>query len=96
MVKNGYNYALSDLATTFQGSKSGKKVCCATYVSWVLQETGYLSDSEHTNGATPLYSTLVNKGWKQVSSISNAQPGDIFFYSKDGRRCILSYRYLCR
>lgn len=81
MVKNKYRYSLTELANTFQSSKSGKKVCCATYVSWVLQESGYLSVREHTNGATPLYSKLKNKGWKEVSSLSSAKPGDIFFYS---------------
>ena len=88
MSKNKYSYSTtgSELASTFKGSKSKKKVCCATYVSWVLQESGYLSDSEHTNGATSLYSLLVNKGWKQVSSVSNAKAGDIFFYSDNGNK----------
>lgn len=85
MVKNKYRYSqnASELANTFQSSKSGKKVCCATYVSWVLQESGYLLNSEHTNGATPLYSKLKNKGWKEVSSFSSAKSGDVFFYWDD-------------
>lgn len=85
MVKNKYMYSLSgsELANTFQSSKSKKKVCCATYVSWVLQESGYLSASDHTNGATSLYSILKNKGWKEVSSFSSAKAGDVLFYSRD-------------
>ena len=69
---------------TFEKSKIGyHNVCCATYVSWVLQDTKHISASEHTNGATPLYSLLKGKKWKEVNGVSNAQPGDIFFYSRD-------------
>lgn len=69
------------LNTTFEESKTGyHNTCCATYVSWVLQETGYLSKSEHTNGADTLASTLRNKGWTKVSA-NELEPGDVMVFS---------------
>ena len=83
MADKKYTYSLegNQLATTFEKSKTIKKVCCATYVSWVLQDTKHISASEHTNGATTLYNLLKGKKWKEVKNVSNAQPGDVFFYS---------------
>lgn len=88
MAKNKYYYEVNNtnlLASTFEGSKKYKKVCCATYVSWVLQEVGLLSDSEHTNSSPGLYKLLKSKEWKEISGgISNAKPGDILFYNSEG------------
>lgn len=76
---NGSKHGLS---TTFEKSKTEyKHSCCATYVSWVLQECGYLEDSEHTDGANDLQSKLIAKGWKRISSVSELQPGDILCYN---------------
>ena len=72
---NGSNHGLD---TTFEKSKTGyKHSCCATYVSWVLQECGYLLESEHTNSANGLQSILINKNWIRISSESELQPGDV-------------------
>ncbi len=70
------------LNITFEASKTGyHHSCCATYVSWVLQETGYIADSEHTDSATALMNLLMNKGWSKISSISELEPGDVLYYS---------------
>lgn len=70
---------------TFEKSKENfQNTCCATYVSWVLQETGYLTKQEHIdnylNGANNLIRYLERKGWKEVDE-KDIMPGDILCYS---------------
>jgi len=74
------------LNTTFEKSKNGfHNTCCATYVSWVLQEAGYLTEEEHINngcdGAGNLSDTLINKGWKKIT-YSQIEPGDVLCYGR--------------
>ena len=65
------------LSSTFESSKTGNKTtCCATFVSWVLQEAGYLSSAEHENSANGLASRLESMGWIRVS-ISELEMGDV-------------------
>ena len=94
MEKNNYTYCVYEhnsyeeckdgnhgLETTFEKSKTGKKhTCCATYVSWVLQEAGYIKDSEHINSANELQTLLKNKGFKKINNASDLQPGDVLCY----------------
>lgn len=82
MEANSYIYSLntSVLATTFEGSKSLRRSCCATYVSWVLQEAGYLSDSEHTDSTSALARILTGKGFQKITNRSDMQPGDVIIY----------------
>lgn len=69
------------LNTTFEESKTGhQNTCCATYVSWVLQEAGYLDASEHTNGASSLVSKLQSKGWTEITNYDDLEPGDVLYY----------------
>ena len=68
------------LASTFEESKTSKKSCCATYVSWVLQEAGYLTETEHQDGANALRELLLNKGWTKITSDADLQPEDILCY----------------
>lgn len=75
--KFGYSHALS---STFEKSMSTRKTCCATYVSWVLQEAGYITEAEHTNSANTMTALLKSKGWI-VLSPSEAQPGDVLSYN---------------
>lgn len=70
------------LSKTFEASKSAyHHSCCATYVSWVLQEAGYLSDSEHSDSAAGLQSIMKNKGYKMITNKSDLKPGDVLCYS---------------
>ncbi len=68
------------LSNTFESSKTSvqtRKTCCATFVSWVLQEAGYLGKTECYNGATALSNVLENqKGFTRVSR-SELAAGDI-------------------
>ena len=68
----GKSHGLND---TFEESKNGHhNVCCATYVSWVLQEAGYLKDSEHTNSASSLTDLLISKGFIVINDPSELLP----------------------
>ena len=82
MEKIGYYWTVTEyLDTTFQKSKDTKHhaTCCATYVSWVLQEAGIISDSEHFDCATDVY--LLKNGFKKYSEgDKELQPGDIIIY----------------
>ena len=93
--ENNYGYCTYDnrcnhdgpcgLNTTFELSKTGyHNTCCATYVSWVLQETGYLTKQEHIdnylNGANNLIRYLTKIGWIEVDK-KDIQPGDILCYN---------------
>lgn len=95
MRENDYGYCTYDnrcnhdggcgLNVTFEKSKENfHNTCCATYVSWVLQETGYLTKQEHIdnylNGANNLIRYLERKGWKEVNE-KDIMPGDILCYS---------------
>lgn len=95
MRENNYGYCTYDnrcnhdggcgLNVTFEKSKeSFHNTCCATYVSWVLQETGYLTEQEHIdnylNGANNLIRYLQRKGWKEIDK-KDIMPGDILCYS---------------
>lgn len=68
------------LSSTFEGSKGNstiQKTCCATFVSWVLQEAGYLEENECIHGANNLASFLASeKGFIKVPK-EELQPGDI-------------------
>lgn len=68
------------LSTTFEASKANKNTCCATYVSWVLQEAGYFTSADHTNGAHMMSNKLKAKGWKVITNASELQPGDIIYF----------------
>jgi len=57
-------------------------VCCANFVSAVLQKAGLLSASEHTDRVVTLKTTLLNKGWTPVS-LANAKPGDVVIIGGD-------------
>jgi hypothetical protein len=95
MEENNYGYCTYDnrcdhdgecgLNSTFEASKTNHhNTCCATYVSWVLQEAGYLTKQEHVdnylNGANNLIRYLTKKGWKEINK-KDIQPGDILCYN---------------
>ena len=79
MAQNNYKYSLNvnELATTFEKSKSYKATCCATYVSWVLQEAGYISEAGHVNNVSGIDRALTSAGWKKITSYEDLQPGDV-------------------
>ena len=70
------------LNSTFEASKTGyHHTCCATYVSWVLQEAGYLSDSEHNDSASGLQQIMKSKGFQMITNEADLQAGDVLCYS---------------
>lgn len=75
------------LSPTFEGSKVSaktKKTCCATFVSWVLQEAGYITAEEHTanncNGANNIINFLKNEKGFITVPISELEPGDVIAF----------------
>lgn len=58
-------------------------ICCANFVSAVLEKNGQLSKSEHTDAVRILDTTLRKKGWTPVS-LANAKPGDVVIMQRGG------------
>lgn len=81
--KNGYKYD-GAYAQTFEGSKKYKAVVCATYVSWVLQECGYIKDSEHYDDCGTEQDLFRKYKWTEIKvsdgSTNQLKPGDIIIY----------------
>lgn len=71
------------LPTTFEASKAvGKNnFCCATLVSWALQNVGVMPDEDHIDGAESLASYCLDelKGEK-IETSEELEPGDILCY----------------
>lgn len=91
MASYGYKYCLNGkekqkhsgacgLDNTFEQSKTGHRLtCCATYVSWVLQECDLLN--VHTNSTAELNNLLVSRGWIKINNKNDLKPGDIIIYT---------------
>lgn len=79
MAQNMYVYytQISQLASSFEASKSKRATCCATYISWALEEAGY--PIRHVNGCGALESELRSIGWTKITSYSELMAGDIVF-----------------
>ena len=58
-------------------------VCCANFVSAVLQQAGLLPASAHTNSVDRLDDTLRARGWTAVDP-SQARPGDVVIIQGGG------------
>lgn len=73
-----------NLPTTFEESKastSKHNFCCATLVSWALQNVGVMPDSEHLDGADALATYIMNNLNPEVIQVgSPLQEGDILCY----------------
>ncbi len=64
------------------GRNGYRLTCCATYVSWVLEEAGYLET--HTNSSQTLRGYLDELGWQPVTAYNQLESGDIVFMDTDG------------
>lgn len=78
MEQNKYVYSLSNLPTTFEESKSNKVTCCATFVSWVLRDAGYINETIHS--VPGLASTLQSKYHFTKVNGSQLKAGDVMVY----------------
>jgi spore coat assembly protein SafA len=58
-------------------------ICCANFVSAVLQKAGLLPDRLHTDSVNTLESTLQSRGWKAVDA-AHAKPGDVVIIRHNG------------
>lgn len=95
MREHNYGYCTYDyrcehegecgLNSSFELSKQNRQnTCCSTYVSWVLQETGYITKKQHIdynfNAANNLIKYLSENGWRSLEKGENLQPGDILCF----------------
>lgn len=70
------------LNNTFEESKHNKhNTCCATYVSWVLEDAGLLKIEDYQEGADNLQEVLKTNGWQIIENEEDLQPGDILGYN---------------
>lgn len=93
MEQNMYSYCIlgkeknthignCGLDNTFEESKINHKLtCCATYVSWVLRDAGYLDVTHHS--ATNLGNYLLSIGFYSVD-YSEIEAGDIVIMTRNG------------
>ena len=58
-------------------------ICCANFVSAVLQRAGLLPERLHTNSVNQLDSTLRARGWRPVDA-AHARPGDVVIIQGGG------------
>jgi len=58
-------------------------VCCANFVSAVLERSGALPHGKHTDSVATLNSTLRGLGWRPVD-MSQAKPGDVVIIQGGG------------
>lgn len=68
--------------STKPGQRGYRLTCCATYVSWVLEEAGLIET--HYNGCEGLDGELSRKGWIKIEDYSELEPGDIVYLETDG------------
>ncbi len=83
MEDNRYTYSDdgSNLALNFENSKNNKVTCCATYVTWVLQEAGIFAPNEGSHNTRGVAEALIAKGWVRIDDVSKLEPGDVLFYA---------------
>lgn len=85
-----YTYSTSYPNYKFYGGpgisamRTGKKVCCASFVAWVLNESGVVStnyiDSLYFRGATELGDGLKKLPGSRIIAKGDEQAGDIFIW----------------
>lgn len=77
------------LAQTFEesqkpGSYGYRLTCCATYVSWVLQEAGYIEEHYDSTNLENAFLDKYQNEWIPVDSYDDLEPGDIVFMDTNG------------
>ena len=86
---NGYYYSLGgDLPGNISGVKNTRAICCATFVSWTLYESGYdwMEECPNINYCGELLPFLESKGGTKIMNptMDKLQAGDIVFYGGGG------------
>lgn len=86
---NGYYYSQGgDLPGNISGVKNTRAICCATFVSWTLYESGYdwMEECPNINYCGELLPFLESKGGTKIMNptMDKLQAGDIVFYGGGG------------
>lgn len=88
MADNGFTYSQDYDFNKVYNEGDIKYACCATFVSWCLQDAGFISNSEHVNSVDGIIETLEKHSdeWKKVyvKDMSELQPGDVGIYKNNG------------
>ena len=67
------------------GSYGYRLTCCATYVSWVLIDCGYIENPYHGCGnLVGELQRLKEEGWTRIDNYDDLEAGDIVFMDTDG------------
>ena len=82
-MEGKYWYSLYSLPRTAEMAWQMNTTCCATFVDWVLAESGYKSTAASlTHSAPGLFTEYATK-FQIIPSYSELQPGDIVFIHAD-------------
>lgn len=86
MADNDYYYPnpLKGPFDTNYDDGNSKRTCCATFVSWCLQDAGFIN--QHTDYSGDIYNWLKDdSNWElvNVSDMADLQPGDVGVYYDD-------------
>lgn len=85
----GWSYGTSGLAGTIEGAlvNPNQVTCCATYVSCVLYVAGYVTEEEinaiNYNYVPTVHAFYKSKGWEEINSYDDLEPGDIVITGDD-------------
>lgn len=64
------------------GENGYRLTCCATYVSWVLIDCGYIENHSHNCGGLEM--ELLSHNWTKIENYDDLEAGDIVFMDTDG------------
>ena len=76
----GLNHSFEE--SKIPGKNGYRLTCCATYVSWVLIDCGYIEKHSHNCGG--LEKELVSHIWTKIENYDDLEAGDIVFMDTDG------------
>lgn len=83
---NNASWSITNLPS-YKNIRKSKYVCCANYVSAVLVDTGYISESKYTPSAAGLEGVLSNESkFIKISSFSKIKAGDIVFMTRPNEK----------
>ena len=76
----GLNHSFEE--SKIPGKSGYRLTCCATYVSWVLIDCGYIEN--HYHGSNALKAELESLKWTEVNNYDDLEAGDIVFMDTKG------------
>ena len=90
MEDNKYTYGLTNLASTFEGSKQNRLACCGSLVGWAAMDVGYNIDPDYLHAASGISRSPDFEKIKSVPAASftseseDCLPGDVLYFTSYG------------